>query len=140
GGRWLVVREGADVVSYDLFDPKFTVTGKIRGGAADLWQVLDWAPRAEGNTPVEADSGASAAPTVGSILVYVQLSSSQNPTYADAFASKLKGQGLPASVIRPKKQDEFYRVVLGPYSSRESADSVGTRLGQPYFLYIPQEP
>ena len=50
-----------------------------------------------------------------------------------------KSQGLPASVIRPKRQDEFYRVVLGPYSSRESADSAGTRLGQPYFLYLPEE-
>lgn len=139
GGRWLLVREGSDVVSYDLFDPKFAVTGKIRGGAGDLWQVLDWAPRAEGGAPVEADSSASATPTAGGAVVYVQLSSSQNPSYADDFAAKLKGQGLPASVIRPKRQDEFYRVVLGPYSSRESADSVGTRLGQPYFLYIPQE-
>lgn len=139
GGRWLVVREGKDVVSYDLFDPKLSVSGKVRGGADDLWQILDWAPRAEGTTPVEADSAAVAAPVVGGTTVYVQLSSSQNPAYADDFASKLKGQGLPASVIRPKRQDEFYRVVLGPYTSRESADSVGTRLGQPYFLYIPED-
>lgn len=139
GGRWLVVREGSDVVSYDLFDPKLSVSGKIRGGAADLWQALDWAPRAEGSTEVAADSSAVATPVAGGTTVYVQLSSSANPAYADDFANKLKGQGLPASVIRPKRQDEFYRVVLGPYRSRESADSVGTRLGQPYFLYLPEE-
>ncbi|MBW8773429.1 MAG: SPOR domain-containing protein, partial [Gemmatimonadetes bacterium] len=140
GGRWLLVREGADVVAYDLFVPKFAVTGKIRGGANDQWEVLDWAPRAEGPTPTElADSATPAAPTTGAVRVYVQLSSSQNPAWADELANKLKGQGLPASVIRPKHQDEFYRVVLGPYASRESADSVGTRLGQPYFLYLPED-
>lgn len=139
GGRWLVVREGNDVVCYDLFDPKFAVAGKVRGGSPDLWEILDWSPRAEGSTQVAADSSAVATPVVGGTTVYVQLSSSQNPAYADDFANKLKGQGLPASVIRPRRQDEFYRVVLGPYTSRESADSVGTRLGQPYFLYIPEE-
>ena len=138
-GRWLLVREGADVVAYDLFDPKLSVTGKVRGGADDLWQVLDWAPRAEGPTTTEAADSAAATPATGGATVYVQLSSSQNPAWADELANKLKGQGLPASVIRPKHQDEFYRVVLGPYRSREAADSVGTRLGQPYFLYLPED-
>ena len=139
GGRWLLVREGHDVVSYDLFDPKFAVSGKVAGGADDLWQVLDWAPRAEGPTPVEPGDTAAQAPASGTLTVYVQLSSSQNPAWADELANKLKGQGLAASVIRPKHQGEFYRVVLGPYTSREAADSVGTRLGQPYFLYLPED-
>ncbi|MEO6066782.1 MAG: SPOR domain-containing protein [Gemmatimonadales bacterium] len=140
-GRWLLVREGADVVAYDLFDAEFSATGRLRGGAADLYQVLDWAPRAEGRTTTEPDSIAAAAatPTADRATIYVQLSSSQNPAWAEELANKLKSQGLPASVIRPKRQDEFYRVVLGPYSSRESADSAGTRLGQPYFLYLPEE-
>jgi cell division protein FtsN len=135
------VREGADVVAYDLFDAEFAVSGRIKGGAADLWQVLDWAPRAEGPTTAEPDSAvnAQAAPTTGRTTVYVQLSSSQNPAWADELASKLKSQGLPASVIRPSRPDEFYRVVLGPFPSREAADSAGTRLGQPYFLYLPED-
>ena len=139
GGRWLLVRENGDVVAYDLFDPKFSVTGKIRGGGEDLWQVLDWAPRAEGPTATEPDTTAPATPASGALKVYVQLSSSQNPAWAEELANKLKGQGLPASVIRPQHQDEFFRVVLGPYASRETADSVGTRLGQPYFLYLPED-
>jgi hypothetical protein len=139
GGRWLLVREGADVVSYDLFDPEFAQTGKIKGGAADLWQTLDWAPRAEAGVAAEADSAAPQAAAGGRAVVYVQLSSSQNPAWAQELADKMKSQGLPASVIRPKKQDEFYRVVLGPYPSREAADSAGTRLGQPYFLYLPED-
>lgn len=140
GGRWLLVREGGDVVAYDLFDPKFSIAGRIRGGAEDLWQVLDWSPRSEGNTAATPDdSSALVTPVSSGVTVYVQLSSSQNPAWADEFANKLKGQGLPATVIRPKHQDEPYRVVLGPYSTREAADSVGTRLGQPYFLYLPED-
>ena len=68
----------------------------------------------------------------------MQISSSQNPAWAEELANKMKSQGLPASVMRPRRQDEFYRVVLGPYPSREAADSAGTRLGQPYFLYLPE--
>ena len=138
-GRWLLVREGADVVSYDLFDPEFAQSGRIKGGAPDLWQVLDWAPRSEAGATAEPDSAAPQATAGGRAVVYVQLSSSQNPAWAEELANKMKSQGLPASVIRPKKQDEFYRVVLGPYPSREAADSAGTRLGQPYFLYLPED-
>lgn len=139
-GRWLLVREGADVVAYDLFDAAFAASGRIRGGAVDLWQVLDWSPRAEGRTTTEPDSAIDAAlPAGGRAIIYVQLSSSQNPAWAQELANKLKSQGLPASVIPPRRQDEFYRVVLGPYPSRESADSAGTRVGQPYFLYLPED-
>ncbi|HTK55467.1 MAG TPA: SPOR domain-containing protein [Gemmatimonadales bacterium] len=139
GGRWLLVREGADVVSYDLFDAEFAQTGKVKGGAADLWQTLDWTPRAEAGVAAAADSVAPEAASTGRAVVYVQLSSSQNPAWAQELADKMKSQGLPASVIRPKKQDEAYRVVLGPYPSRDAADSAGTRLGQPYFLYLPED-
>ncbi len=138
-GRWLLVREGADVVAYDLFDETFAATGRIKGGAADLWQVLDWSPRAEGRTAAEPDSAAAVAAPGTRQVVYVQLSSSQNPAWAQELADKLKSQGLPASVIHPAKPDEPNRVVLGPYPSREAADSAGTRLGQPYFLYLPED-
>jgi sporulation related protein len=139
-GRWLLVREGADVMAYDLFNAEFAVSGRIAGGAKDLWQVLDWTPRSEAATTAEPDSAEAAevTPAGERSVIYVQLSSSQNPAWADELASKLKSQGLPASVIRPKREDEFYRVVLGPYPTRESADSAGTRLGQPYFLYLPE--
>ena len=138
-GRWLLVREGADVVSYDLFDGTFAATGRIAGGAADLWQVLDWSPRAEGRTAAEPDSATVETAPGTRQVVYVQLSSSQNPAWAEELANKLKSQGLPASVIHPAKPDEPNRVVLGPYPSREAADSAGTRLGQPYFLYLPED-
>jgi len=142
GGRWLLVREGADVVAYDLFDAEFKVTGKVRGGAADLWQVLDWAPSSEALATVEPGDSAARPDDdddATRVTVYVQLSSSQNPAWAQELADKLKSQGLPASVLRPERQDQAYRVVLGPYRSREAADSAGTRLGQPYFLYLPED-
>jgi hypothetical protein len=141
GGRWLLVREGSDIVSYDLFDAEFSVSGRIKGGAADLWQVLDWAPESEPRTTVEPGDTARTPDPVApaAVVVYVQLSSSQNPAWAQELADKLKSQGLPASVLRPERQDQAYRVVLGPYRSREAADSVGTRLGQPYFLYLPED-
>jgi hypothetical protein len=138
GGRWLLVREGADVVAYDLLASDLKESGRVKKGAADLWQVLDWSPRTEAAVAAGPDT-AAAAPAAPTAVVYVQLSSSQNPAWAEELSSKLKRQGLPASVIRPRKSDEFYRVVLGPYPSREAADSAGTRLGQPYFLYLPED-
>ncbi|HEU4763761.1 MAG TPA: SPOR domain-containing protein [Gemmatimonadales bacterium] len=141
GSRFLVLRQGQDVVTYDLASAKLPETGRVPGGAADLWLILDWAPRGEALAGASADTAALvAADTAAESRVFVQVSSSQNPAWADELARKLSRAGLPASVIKPEHPDEGYRVVLGPYPSREAAESTGKRLGQPYFIYTPDLP
>jgi cell division protein FtsN len=69
--------------------------------------------------------------------IYLQVSSSQNQEWAQAFARQLKDGGFPAKVLAPKTSDEGYRVMVGPYPSREAAESVGKRLGRSYFIVMP---
>lgn len=136
--RYLLVRQGQDVVSYDLASAKLPETGRVPGGASDLWLVLRWAPRGEIPLGPEVDSTALAAlDSAPDTRIFVQVSSSQNPAWANELARKMKDVGLPAQVIKPQHQDEGYRVVLGPYPTREAAESTGKRLGQPYFIYTP---
>jgi cell division septation protein DedD len=70
-------------------------------------------------------------------IVYLQVSRSQNPAWAQALASEIRGEGFPALVLTPKPGEEAYRVVVGPYSSREAAESAGRLLGRPSFIYQP---
>jgi cell division protein FtsN len=46
---------------------------------------------------------------------------------------------LPASVLTPKRKDEAYRVVLGPYPTREQAEDTGRKLGMPSFIVATQD-
>ena len=70
--------------------------------------------------------------------MYLQVSRSQNPAWAQALAGEIRDDGLPGrSCSRRKSGDEAYRVVVGPYPSREAAESAGRRLGRPSFIYHP---
>lgn len=69
--------------------------------------------------------------------LYVQVSASQNQEWAQTLAKQLKDGGFPATVLEPKTSDETYRVVIGPYLTREDADAVGKRLGRAYFIITP---
>ena len=66
------------------------------------------------------------------------MSSSQNPQWAQELARTLKNQGLAAGVIGPRAGNETYRVVIGPYESRDEAEAAGQQLGRPYFIYHDQ--
>jgi hypothetical protein len=143
GSRTLLVRAGADVRALDLSTKGFSVTGTVAEGAADLWLPLGWLPpeeqRAELASAGEADSEAVPADTGVASRIYLQVSSSRNPAWADELASKLKAAGLPSSVLPPKSGDDAYRVVLGPYATREQAEATGKNLGMPSFVISPQD-
>ena len=47
---------------------------------------------------------------------------------------RLQAAGLPASVLEPRRSDEAYRVVLGPYATREQAEETGRKIGMPSFV------
>jgi sporulation related protein len=136
----LLIRKGADLASLDLSATGFTELGRIKGGAADFWLPLAWQPAGETELPFQSDSALAAADTgPARPTVYLQVSSSQNPTWANELSAKLGAAGLPASVLTPRRSGELYRVVLGPYPTREQAEATGRRIGMPSFVVTAQE-
>ena len=137
----LLVRRGKDVAALDLASDGFPESGRVASGAADDWLAVAWRPArdvesdvtADSTTVASADSGAAAA------SVYLQVSSSQNPTWANELAEKLRGAGLPASVLAPTRGDDAHRVVLGPYATREQAEETGRKIGMPSFIVSGQD-
>jgi hypothetical protein len=138
----LLTRRGKDVVALDLSREGFPLRGRIEGGAGDGWLPLAWHPPQEENVPMDADSAALAAAAdsaANAPSVYLQVSSSQNPAWAAELSQKLKAAGLPASVLKPARSDEAYRVVLGPYATREQAEETGRGIGMPSFVVTTQD-
>jgi cell division septation protein DedD len=90
------------------------------------------APADHATPPPAARPPGTAASTGGT--VYLQVSSSQNQDWAQAFAKQLKDGGFPTKVLAPSTGEDSYRVMVGPYQSREEAESVGKRLGRSYFI------
>jgi sporulation related protein len=137
----LLVRRGSDLVALDLASSGFTQMGRVEGGAADYWLPLAWHPAQETEIPLESDSAALAAADSGPgrPTVYLQVSSSQNPTWASELSEKLRAAGLPASVLTPRRSEDAYRVVLGPYTTREQAEQTGRTLGMPSFIVTAQD-
>jgi len=113
--------------------------GKVTNGAADLWVLTSWLPRGVAASPVStaaAESGAAGAAGAEGPL-YVQVSTSQNPEWSGHLADDLTRAGLAARVLQPQHPDDGYRVVLGPYATREQAEAIGRRLGRPFWIYQP---
>jgi hypothetical protein len=137
----LLAREGKDVIGRDLGKPEFPETGRVADGADDFWLVIGWRPAQDVATVLASDSAAAAAADseAAAPSVYLQVSSSQNPSWATELSGKLRAAGLPASVLPPKRSDEAYRVVLGPYASREQAEETGRKIGMPSFVVTAQD-
>jgi sporulation related protein len=137
----LLVRRGVDLAALDLSASGFPQVGRVNGGAADFWLPLAWHPAQENELHIETDSAALAAADTGPArpTVYLQVSSSQNPTWANELSDKLSAAGLPASVLTPRRSGEVFRVVLGPYATREQAEATGRKLGMPSFIVTTQD-
>jgi hypothetical protein len=134
----LLVKDGKDIVAYDLGKPPFPETGRVRGGARDVWLPMAWTPETGTATAVPEDAPElSAAIGDSTATVFLQVSSSQNRSWSAELARQLEQQGLPAKVLDPRPGEDGFRVVLGPYPTREAAESTGRRLGRPYFIYQP---
>ena len=161
-GHTLLVRSRGDVIAIDLDGAVAEQRGVLVGGAGDLYIMLPWLPLI--TTPAATVAAASPQPVTAPVAsdtmapprapppppraeradtgalhgdIYLQVSSSQNSDWAQAFARQLKDGGFPAKVMEPKTSDESYRVIVGPYPSREAAESVGKRLGRSYFIVMP---
>lgn len=162
GGRTLVVRSGDDVVAWDIMSSPPTARTRLAGAAKDRFLQLPWVP-SSGATPVDntpdpaevavtpdsatvAESGVdsdepAASPDSSASAtterIFIQVSSSQNVAYARALARQLSEIGFRAQVLDPKAPGDGFRVVVGPYPTREAADGDGRRLGRPYFVMTP---
>jgi hypothetical protein len=144
GATTFLGRRQGDLVALSLGGTNREI-GRIVGGAADRWVVTTWLPKerqtlaaavaesalvAQDSLLVVADSEASAVTD----RLYLQVSSSQSAEWSRDFAKQLSGAGFPARVIDPTTPDEGYRVIVGPYGTREAAEETGRKLGRPYFI------
>ena len=109
----------------------FAEAGVGSADGDDLWMVAQWDPRRPA-LELARDSTQSERETDRSI--FVQISSSRNAAWAQALADELSRAGMPATVLPADSTDELYRVVMGPYSTREEAESSARRLGRPFFI------
>jgi len=146
GAATLLVRRGQDVATYDLRQAPPALQQVMDGAGSDLWVAAAWVPRERMPAAVAAAESATVAqdkalvadsvviPTTDSTEIYLQVSLSQNPAWADQLADTLKAHGFPASVLKPEQDDEGYRVVIGPYLSRDLAEEVGKKLDRSYFV------
>jgi hypothetical protein len=137
---FLVARRGKDVVTVDLGGAAPDERGRVSGGAGDVWLAVGWSPErpepiAADSTVLTADSIALAGDsTAGSARLYLQVSSSRNADWARELSEKISAAGIAATVLKPASGDDVYRVVVGPYATREQADSAGRKLGMPSFV------
>jgi cell division septation protein DedD len=145
------------VVALDLSRPGLPRVGTIAGGAEDLWLPVAWSPtpapavavkdsgRANAARAVGADSSADAIDAAPDTVagartsapaqrVYLQVSSSQNPDWARDLSQQLRSAGVEATVLQPHGPGDPYRVVVGPYESREAAEEASRKLGRPSFI------
>jgi hypothetical protein len=137
---FLVVRRGNDIVVVDLSGEALGERGRVEGAAGDLWLAVGWSPErpqaiAADSTVLTADSILMAGDsTTGSARLYLQVSSSRNADWARELSEKIAAAGLAAVVLQPAGGDDVYRVVVGPYATREQADSASRSLGMPSFV------
>jgi hypothetical protein len=130
----LLLRRGNDVVA--VRPDSLVEISRVPNGAADLWIVTDWAPR--GAQAAATASATAATDSLGAEgPLYVQVSVSRNATWSQQMAEELTRAGLAAKVLPPASIDEGFRVVLGPYPTRDQAEAIGRKLGRPYWIYQP---
>jgi hypothetical protein len=158
----IATAQGADVVIVD--GETLRPMARARAGAADFWYPFRWTgfrPRdAALDKPVEfagpsdsaraandsmaprADSGAAAVPAAQdtaprrSPAFTVSFAALLVPERARELAAQIKVGNENARVITAMRDGSaIYRVVLGPYPTREEAERVGRESKQSYWVY-----
>jgi hypothetical protein len=125
----VLLRRGGSVAAYG--GDGFEQAGVGDAGSGDLWLLAQWDPRrpalelARDTALTEEETGTT---------IYVQVSASLNAAWAQAFADELSSAGMPATVLPADSTDGLYRVVMGPYSTREEAEASARRLGRPFII------
>jgi hypothetical protein len=136
----ILVRQGDRIVA--LRGEDFGEAAAVRPRGDDRWLTIRWDPRRPA-LEFARDSVQLEDPT--GVEIYVQVSSSGNPAWAEDLASELRTAGLDAKVLQPDFDEERYRVVLGPFATREEAEANGRQLGRAFWIFtrepdVPREP
>lgn len=87
------------------------------------------AQRAPAPGPARAPPPAASAPAL-----WVQVSASQSENASRQLAAELARAGHPARLVTPRAAGDGWRVVLGPFATREAAEAAGRSLGRPFFI------
>jgi len=152
---------GNDVVMFD--GETLKQRARIVGGARDIWFPIQWdgfRPRAASlDQPVTFDSiiidstppdtltpyrDSTATPTPGEPVAdtaqvsgfIVSFAAFLNIERARELANRIQVGGENARVITSSRDGAtIYRVVLGPYATREEADRAGRESGQSYWVF-----
>ena len=158
----VAVPSGADVVLYD--GETLKERRRIKGGAQDYWFAFSWdgfRPRAAAlDEPVRFDSvlvdttrlDSLAFPDTSSAPFPTQDSAVADPPETRGFvvsfaafltedrarelASRIRVGGENARVLTTTRDGStIYRVILGPFVSRDEAERVGRESGHSYWVY-----
>ena len=158
----IAVAQGPDVIIVD--GETLKPTGRVRGGAADFWYAFRWTgfrprdarldkPVQFGGPPVDstrkgadsaapaADSGKVPSPAKDTISHHsagftVSFAALLVPDKARELASQIKVGNESARVVTAMRDGStIYRVVLGPYPTREEAERVGRDSKQSFWVY-----
>jgi septal ring-binding cell division protein DamX len=74
--------------------------------------------------------------TAGSVFT-LSFASLLNESAARALAAHIRVDGRPPRVVAGSRDGvTIYRVVLGPYATREAAEAAGRRSGVPYWVFV----
>ncbi len=125
----ILMRRGGSLVAHA--GDNLEEAGVGRAGGDDLWMVTQWDPR---RPALELARDSSQTGQETDRTIFVQISSSRNAAWAQALADELSRAGMPTTVLPADSTDGLYRVVMGPYSTREEAESSARRLGRPFFI------
>ena len=157
----VALAQGADVIIADGETLRPTV--RVRGGAADFWYPFRWTgfrARAAGlDRPVQfggpdsgarKDSGAAAdsivarvpgatrdsAPAARSAGFTVSFAALLGADKAHELAAEIAVGDAHARVVTAMRDGStIYRVVMGPYATRDEAERVGRESHQSYWVY-----
>ena len=158
-GGVVLAREGDAVVARDVHS--LDSLGAVPDGAADYWFVGAWAPSgaaaairqqarvAEAASPppgqpsapapagaalAAADAKSTPPATAPALRIWVQVSVSQSEPASRDLAASLVAARHPAQVVPPRSEGDGWRVVVGPFATRDDAEAAGRSLGRPFFV------
>jgi hypothetical protein len=127
----VVLRRGTRVEAWPVGAAE--AAGRVSERRGDRWIAEAWNPQ---EPTLRADASADQTKTaLPGQLIYVQVSSTSNPDWAADLVADLHRAGMAAEVLPPDLPGDPYRVVLGPYATREEAEATGRQLKLPYWIF-----
>ncbi|HEX3866508.1 MAG TPA: SPOR domain-containing protein [Gemmatimonadaceae bacterium] len=153
----VVLAAGPDVTFVDPVSRR--ETRRVAGGASDFWYAFVWTGFRQHTIPIDtlatqpantdttsrsvasprADTvAARAAPPIDSTKLgfTVSFAALLDESKARDAAAKITVDGQTARVAKTMTDGTpVYRVVLGPYSTRDDADRIGRESGASYYVY-----